>query len=238
MNIFQSFTESAQIKGVTKRIEGTSIITLLKRAQKGDCDSIYYLISQSMNVIAGSFYTFRFGCDTEDCAQEFLSNLLLHLFDLNNSKKGPFWKFNPSTFSDQSDDFILNKFRYYMQGYAQSVVNRIVKTRIRLSKNECLETIYNSNSENSFEHIPYDTLHPSQDYPITEIQDEFLTHLKKTKPILFKTLAILKQGYKRTDATRLLGMNTTSHNQGISARLNEVKQLYKKYRSHHEVVAV
>jgi hypothetical protein len=251
---FTMFKQSKQVKDASLRYDKTDFSYIVDHAKLGDKEAIYYLISTSLSPIAKAFLTSYIGnrdIDKEEInekSHEFFNEFLTYIFRLTIEKKiGPFFKFDPEVFVQNENEFILNKFKYYMYAYAKRLGTHLHRKEMKWKNQEVGEEEFNAvhggkeGDVNAYEELP-DVSAPSPevnkktDNPLLD-NEEFMAFLKmKRKPealrgtgTYYDTVMMLANGASLEDISKRYKLNLSRNFSGAWERLNSIKKLYNKF---------
>jgi hypothetical protein len=203
---FTLFKNSTYAKNAQLKYHNTPFSYIIDAAQVKDKDAIFYLVLRSLKAIAASFLKFyvrgRMINDMEEKSGDYFNEFLAVLLEQTEEEKGPFFTFKADTFTpeQQSDDeFLINKFRYYMYGYSSRIAIKMYKEE---EKPEELAMEYGSEDDNNEEIKPVEVEElaskekTAEDVITDDIfldNEEFMSYLKQKKPVWYKMLMLIKK---------------------------------------------
>jgi hypothetical protein len=233
VNAFDKFKRSIEAKRASIKYDGIPFSVVIDKAKSNDKDALYYLILRNLKPIAKSFYRFyattQYGASKSDVNEEshdIFNNFIVKLYHLTKQKMGPFFSFNPDKFEEHDDDFLFNKFGYYMYRYFQSVVQKLLDSapseEIVTSSLDSHDTEGNVDEfmDTVADHRNYDEKDP------LEGQEGFIKYLDSIDPKYAQIVYLLSKNYTASDIAEKFNFDSPSN---IYYYITKLGKLYSNY---------
>lgn len=223
---FSSFRDSAVAKRALLKYGDTPFDYVIENARAGEKDALYYLVLQSLKPIASAFYIFYKKnwqtMDRDEASHEFFNEFLIKMYEYTAKGEGPIFSFNRNKFSQKEDEFILNKFRYYMYSYAMALAKKMEQDVAEQDiDSEAMDDVPDTKKANT----PF------------EGREDFIEYLRRVKPQYYDVMAMLADRVPTQDIYNGLGI-TKSRFYQITGEIKKMYSAFAKRKIKNESVVM
>jgi hypothetical protein len=228
---FQMFKKSSTAIKVVDKYRDVPFLQMLDEIRSGDKDAFLYAIYQSMPVIIKVFnmvivnrrgYTRN---SYTELAHDYFNDLLIYLYEITDKGYGPFFKFNPDTFVETDDEFLMNKLRYYVYRYAMILAKRLNDSTVDSSTLEVSPPSLEGGSD-YFDTVATPVKAPERSQISDPTREAFLQWLVVNRPKSAQFLVLLDQG---VDAKTIMATLNISSRQGYHQYISSIKKYYDRF---------
>jgi hypothetical protein len=258
----RDFIVSLAVKRAKTAYENSSFFDLMAKVHdysadpdnKDNQDAITYLIYKYLPLICSIYMKYKHAM--KDHHEDFFNQYVMKTFADPLTGKGAFLAFDPKVFTQQEDDFLFTKLRWYVGRYASLIAKKLAgfsvsKTDQFNSNIEQLEV--DSEDHTDDEHVEIVQSSPSSDFSAESsnnslesdlakkmVPDEFIEWLEHMAGLpgkarfynkLAPLLRAIKQDIPRKDYPMLLGINSRQNLHKIFDRIGKAYVTFTKEMS-------